>query len=177
MFTPSEMRSIMLTMRPGYSRRRSLTELERFELKQVKHSGDKCWDWLGSIDPGSGYGQFFVIRDGRQTKVHAHRYSYQLVHGEIPDGVHVLHRCGDKLCTNPAHLYAGDPVQNAHDAKVAGAITGRRLTEDEALAIVSMREAGATYEQLAHLCGVSHQAIRNVCRGVTHSATTGISPT
>jgi hypothetical protein len=60
---------------------------------------DGCWLWKGA-HRAAGYG--IVIRNGRQT--YAHRYAFEQAHGPIPEGYHVHHRCGIKLCVCPDHL-------------------------------------------------------------------------
>jgi hypothetical protein len=57
-----------------------------------------CWQWQRPLD--NGYGRFWV--DG-QT-VLAHRYSYEIHVGSIPDGLHLDHLCRNRGCVNPAHL-------------------------------------------------------------------------
>lgn len=71
---------------------------QRFWEKVEKTDG--CWLWVGSRD-GNGYG---LIRNGRLVK--AHRLSYEMHKGEIPDGMEIDHLCRVKACVNPAHLEA-----------------------------------------------------------------------
>ena len=61
--------------------------------------GDGCWAWLGTPTE-KGYGRLDV--DGRFWM--AHRYSYTLLVGPIPDGLQIDHLCRNRLCVNPAHL-------------------------------------------------------------------------
>lgn len=76
----------------------------RFVENMEVDPATKCWNWTGYVLP-EGYGQFYVsVADGW---VRAHRKSYELFHGKIPDGGHVLHRCNNKRCVNPMHLYVG----------------------------------------------------------------------
>ena len=77
---------------------------ERFESKIQKSDG--CWLWLASTI--NGYGQF-----GKGLR--AHRVSYSLYRGEIPDGMCVLHKCDVPLCVNPDHLFLGTRIENNED--------------------------------------------------------------
>src|SRR5579871_4322135 len=63
--------------------------------------GEGCWRWTGRVDRG-GYGLFSI---SRRTIVRAHRQGFTLAFGAPPAWACVLHRCGDRRCVNPAHLY------------------------------------------------------------------------
>lgn len=70
---------------------------ERF-LSKVKRT-EGCWLWIGSTNFG-GYGTYYV--SGRAVR--AHRFSYELFVGKIPDGLELDHLCRYKSCVNPKHL-------------------------------------------------------------------------
>lgn len=79
------------------------TPEERF-FKYV-HKTESCWEWTGSKCQ-KGYGRFVL---SRRTQIKAHRFSWQVVNGEIPKGLQLDHLCRNRGCVNPAHL---EPVTN-----------------------------------------------------------------
>ena len=77
--------------------------------------GPNCWEWTaGRIS--SGYG--LLSADGR--RILAHRFSYELHIGPVPDGVFVLHRCDNRLCIRPDHLFLGTQADNVADMEAKG---------------------------------------------------------
>ena len=81
---------------------------ERFFEKVNKT--DSCWLWTGALS-SSGYGSFGVA--GKATA--AHRYSYQIHNGEIPEGLIICHTCDTPSCVNPDHLWLGTYSDNMKD--------------------------------------------------------------
>lgn len=76
-----------------------------------------CWVWLGYSDK-NGYGK--ITLGGRGPYVRAHRYSYELHKGTIPEGKIVRHLCNNPSCVNPDHLKIGDHYDNAADRETSG---------------------------------------------------------
>jgi len=79
------------------------------EISQTFYNGTRCWEWQGTCIAGYGY-----IKIGRKS-YGAHRISYELNVGEIPDGLHILHHCDNHPCVNPDHLFYGTPKDNMDD--------------------------------------------------------------
>lgn len=107
------------------------TPEERFWLFVDKGPG--CWEWTGSLRH-KGYGQF-------GPGIKAHRFSYELHNGPIPEGFVVRHTCHNPRCVNPAHLLVGTVAENNQDMALSGRAAhgehhhSTRLTSDEVLAI------------------------------------------
>ena len=85
---------------------RHLTEKERFEAK-FRPSSKGCWTWTANWH-NKGYGLFKSL--GKTVK--AHRFSYELYVGPIPEGLQIDHLCRNRTCVNPAHL---EPVTNSEN--------------------------------------------------------------
>ena len=122
---------------------------ERFWRKVTK--GPDCWLWTGKCG-AKHYGRLHV--DGKEIR--AHRFAYELFHGPIPEGDHVVHKCGDWRCVRPEHLALGKaPVTRATGEVSVNA----KLTEAEVKQIRSRATAGETMAKLATGYGVSKTTV------------------
>lgn len=90
---------------------------ERFFSKVIKKPSG-CWEWT-TPSANKGYGTFTPF--GRGSSIKAHRFAYELLVGEVGD-MFVLHKCDNKACVNPEHLYLGRHGENAKDASERGQI-------------------------------------------------------
>lgn len=89
-----------------------------------------CWNWTGAIN-GAGYGTVGV-GTAEEGKDFAHRVSWRLFRGQIPDGNFVCHHCDNKLCINPDHLFTGTHQDNLNDAVSKGRMcSGQRWHESK----------------------------------------------
>ncbi len=151
----------------------------RFWEKVSKLGPDDCWLWTAGRHSG-GYGHLGLGRAGAGN-VKAHRFSYELHHGPIPDGMFVCHSCDNPPCVNPAHLSLGTPADNMRDRKERGRATGGRakgtvpsgeqspnakLTEGMVREILRSTASGAS---LARRFGVRDTTISRIRSGKTWS--------
>lgn len=102
----------------------------RFMLKVLKSKSavDACWDWKTSTFI-VGYGAFWY--KGRQHS--AHRISYRLFIGDIPKDLCILHKCDNRKCTNPSHLFLGTKKDNSEDMVRKGRWKGKPIKKGEQL--------------------------------------------
>ncbi len=148
---------------------------ERF-WKLVNKSGpDECWDWLGQVN-NIGYGRFKV--GPSKTRKLTHRFAYELAYGPIPTGAHhgttcVCHKCDNRLCCNPSHLFLGTMADNhrdrdAKERQPRGETNGwHKLTEEDVLAIRKEYIPGVvTQTELARKFGVVTSCISTIVRRV-----------
>jgi hypothetical protein len=85
-----------------------------------------CWEWRGSKSK-YGHGQFqYTTAPNVRVRVGAHRFSWELANGPVPDGLWVLHHCDNPPCVRPDHLFLGTHKDNMADMKAKG--RGRKKT-------------------------------------------------
>jgi HNH endonuclease len=92
-------------------------------LRKVEKTPD-CWWWRGCT-VSDGYGLVVLAShmrspNGKRVATTAHRVAWQLFKGEIPDKLCVLHKCDQRRCVNPAHLFLGTSLDNARDRAAKG---------------------------------------------------------
>ena len=142
---------------------------------------EACWKWLGSKVNG-GYGD--IGRGGSKTgSIRAHRLSWEMHVGPIPEGLWVLHKCDNPECTNPAHLFLGKQKENMADmaAKNRGYLFGAgnvsnqkgeahwkcKLTDGQVRAIRAAKDRGFTFKSIARHFKIS---VTHACRLVARQA-------
>lgn len=144
----------------------SKKQIQRFTASFDKKDG--CWNWTSYKDT-CGYGRFSV--NGKH--IGAHRVSWIINNGEIPDGMNVCHTCDNRACVNPDHLFLGTQKENVQDMMNKGRYnhpegvrnTNAKLDENKVREIRKNRHMRQV--DLAEIFGVSQVAIGCVLRGKT----------
>ena len=139
-----------------------IDEKERF-LAKVKKVESGCHEWQSTLHR-DGYGKFQFRGKTKQ----AHRVAYQLLVGEIPDGRWVLHRCDNRLCVNPEHLFLGDCKANIADMDAkARRGTKSKLTEADAQKIRALVSQGVRQQTVANAFGIDQTTVSRIFLGKT----------
>jgi len=134
---------------------RMASEEDRFWAK-VNKVNSGCWEWAAATS--AGYGRFKV--NGRLLL--AHRYSYELQYGPIPEGLCILHRCDNPSCVNPEHLFLGTYSDNMVDCVRKGRLPSAKLTNNSVLSIRQSYKNGSLQKDLALKYGVNHTCISQI---------------
>lgn len=137
-----------------------------FWSKVIVKGLDECWLWTGAIHD-NGYAYF---SGGRRFNLpqKASRTSYLLTHGDIPEGLHILHSCDNPRCVNPLHLRADTRQANMDDMKskqrqASGTRNSQtKLTTEQVEAI---RSDGRTLALISAEYGVSRGLVSKIKSG------------
>jgi hypothetical protein len=140
----------------------------RFWKNVKKGHQDECWEWKGpkNLD---GYGDILIER----KHIGAHRVSYEIHCGPIPNGLWVLHKCDNPPCCNPNHLFLGTARDNIHDMmskgrssnknKALGSQNGKsKLAESDITDIRQQFSNGTPYRHIAKSYNVSVSCICDI---------------
>lgn len=119
---------------------------------------DSCWIWTGSFG-SHGYGSMHFMGKGER----AHRISWIVKNGTIPDGLHVLHRCDNRKCVNPDHLFLGTNSDNVADRTAKRRHHNIKLSDEQVSEIRRRVESGEKQRDVAKDYPVSYKQISKIC--------------
>lgn len=135
---------------------------KRFWSKVDVRSATECWEWKASRTK-KGYGSFGFV-NGTE---YAHRVSWILTFGDVPDGLFVCHRCDNRSCVNPNHLFLGTAKDNSEDMVNKGrSIVNEKnpmskLKEDDVKQIRAILSSSdrPSHREIAKMFGVSSATV------------------
>jgi hypothetical protein len=136
------------------------SDLEKLTEHHSVDAETGCWNWTRTVSDG-GYGR--ISRTGRYDL--AHRVAFEVFVGSIPSGMLVCHKCDNRRCINPEHLFLGDHKDNASDMVQKGrSLRGEKhhnakLTAEQAAAI---RADARKYREIAVDYGVTYGLIGHI---------------
>lgn len=140
----------------------------RFWRKVDKRSSQECWPWTAHCDDW-GYGTFKA--NSSSGVEHATRFLMRTLHGPIPKGLQVCHRCDNPPCVNPNHLFFGTTQDNTKDMVDKGRqakgvkLWTAKLTEEKVIAMRRFRAAGVELKELGRMFGVAPHTVFTTCTG------------
>jgi len=138
---------------------------KRYAKKVIKQGDNKCWSWKGWTRKGYGGISY------KDKELGAHRASYIIHIGEIPDGMHVLHNCpgGDnRICSNPKHLWIGTNDDNVADMVAKGRnIKGEshylhKLTAQQIVEIKQLLYMGIKHKEIAKKFDINRSTVGSI---------------
>lgn len=130
---------------------------QRFWPKVNKAGDDECWPWTAAT--AYGYGK---IGMGNNFVAMAHRVSWELHYGPIPDGLRVCHKCDNPPCVNPKHLFLGTAADNNMDRVRKGRTNRvRKIRPEQAIEIFVSLDPIADIAERTGLSASHIYAIKN----------------
>lgn len=125
-----------------------------------------CWNWTGTRS-NCGYGQYYAER----KHVRAHRFAWTITYGSPENGLCVCHKCDNKLCCNPSHLFLGTLGDNNRDRDQKGRTArgcNKSTSKFTAEQIRWMRRSGLPRKELARMFKVDITSIRAILLGISY---------
>ncbi|MCH8067616.1 MAG: HNH endonuclease [Nanoarchaeota archaeon] len=145
-----------------------LNEYQKTNFFSKVDKSKDCWEWQARRSP-DGYGEVGL----NHKRYLAHRVSYSISNGYIPQGMFVCHKCDNPPCVNPDHLFLGTADDNMKDMVSKGrAAIQTNLKKEDVLYIYGKRRC-LTREVLSKMFNISSTIISNIWTGYLHSNTTG----
>ena len=147
---------------------KSYNYTKNFWNKVNKKGTDDCWEWSGSCSCW-GYGILII----KTRPMRAHRVSWEIHNGPIPADLCVLHKCDNRKCVNPNHLWLGTNEENTQDRhkkhrdySPKGELNVFcKLTEQQVVQIKKLLDNGVPNVQIASKFNISQQNICNIKKG------------
>lgn len=149
-------------------------DIVRFWSKVKIGNPNECWEWQGT-ESHDGYGQFGIGTSKKHWTIRPNRILWTIINGSIPEGHFVCHKCDNRSCVNPNHLFLGTPKDNMVDMAKKGR-TGislgekhgtSKLKQDDIPVIKKLLLRKIPQIKIAEIYNVSQYAISKIKTGKT----------
>jgi hypothetical protein len=143
-------------------------DLSRVRVKIIERvliSDAGCWEWKLKTRP-NGYARVTYMRQS----FYAHRLSFEAFNGSIDSMLDVCHKCDNRKCVNPSHLFQGTRKDNMQDAVNKGrqakgkSLPQTKIYGDNLESVLSMARDGRKYQEIADIHGVTKSCIGYIAR-------------
>ena len=124
------------------------------------HKTNQCWIWLALVDR-DGYGKIEKSPPEKGT-LRAHRVSWMIHHGLIPENLNVLHKCDNPGCVNPSHLFLGGAKENARDCMIKRRHPMIKLSVEEIYKVRCFCDAGLKDREISEKTGVERSQVNRI---------------
>lgn len=137
---------------------------KRFWPKVNVRLPEDCWEWQANL--GRGYGMFWFSK----IPMMAHRLSWMMLRGPIPEGMNVLHKCDNRKCVNPNHLFLGTQSDNVQDMYSKGRQgdsrngNDKKFSAEDSKDIHSLLDRKYSLRYIASKYKTTHQTIQRALK-------------
>lgn len=142
-------------------------DTDRFWSKVNKVGPDECWDWTAACCSG-GYGVIGICHFRKVYSYRSHRLAWESTYGSITKGLCVCHKCDNRKCCNPKHLFLGTNQENVTDRNAKGRVAHRekhcraKLTERDVIDIRNQMKNGMSQTNVAKRYGISQRTCSDI---------------
>jgi hypothetical protein len=129
---------------------------ERIQAKVHMDPNSGCWLWTASLS-WDGYPQIYHAGGMKR----AHRVSYEVFVGPVPEGMQICHKCDTPSCVNPAHLFPGTQKENIDDCRRKDRLY-KKLNNAANQSILQMLREGHTHKAIATAFSINPSMVSHI---------------
>jgi len=134
------------------------SSLEKLMEKVNVLSNDECWEWK------TEHGNYGIYNDITGKRTTAHRALWSYLFGEVPENLDVAHKCGNKKCLNPSHLYLSSDTENTREASWRDRYLYPKTTNEDNLMLIMNKVKAIKYKGLMRTMSYENISNENVIK-------------